>query len=80
MGNCLEVQWLGHHASTAEATDSTPGQGTKIPHALWTKKKKKENRQKENTETKSCSFENIHKINKTLTKLIKKCRQKWPKL
>ena len=39
-----------------------PGQGTKIPHALWTKKKKKENRQKENTETKSCSFENIHKI------------------
>ena len=23
MGNCLEVQWLGHHASTAEATDST---------------------------------------------------------
>lgn len=25
MGNCLAVQWLGHHASTAEATDSIPG-------------------------------------------------------
>ena len=72
MGNSLVVQWLGHHDSTAGDTDSTPGRGTKIPHALWTKKKEKENRQKENTKTISCSFENINKINKTLTKLIKK--------
>ena len=36
-GNSLPVQWLGLRASTAEGTDSTPGQGTKIPP----KKKKK---------------------------------------
>ena len=32
-GTSLAVQWLGLCASTAGATGSIPGQGTKIPHA-----------------------------------------------
>ena len=40
-GNSLAVQWLGLHTSTAEDTGSIPGQGTKIPHAMWCWKKKK---------------------------------------
>ena len=38
------VQWLGLCTSTAEGTDSIPGQGTKIsqdPHAVRPKKTKK---------------------------------------
>ena len=31
----MAVQWLGLHASTAGGTGLIPGQGTKIPHALW---------------------------------------------
>ena len=34
-GNSLAVQWLGLHAFTAECPDSIPGQGTKIPPAVW---------------------------------------------
>ena len=34
------VQWVGLHTSTAGGTGSIPGQGTKIPHASQTKKKK----------------------------------------
>ena len=41
MGNSLVVQWLGHHASTAGGADLTPGQGTKIPHAMQCGQKKK---------------------------------------
>ena len=37
----LEGQWLRLRASTAGA-GSIPGQGTKIPHALQPKKKKKD--------------------------------------
>ena len=33
VGSFLAVQWLGHHASTAEARGSVPGWGTKIPQA-----------------------------------------------
>ena len=35
------VQWLRLHASTAEGLGSSPGQVTKIPHAIWYGKKKK---------------------------------------
>ena len=35
------VQWLRLCASNAEGTDSIPGWGTKIPHAVWYSKKKK---------------------------------------
>ena len=31
----LAPQWLRLHASTAGGLGSTPGQGTKIPHAKW---------------------------------------------
>ena len=34
-GNSLAVQWLGLCAFTAAGLDSIPGQGTKIPLALW---------------------------------------------
>ena len=34
-GTSLAVQWLTFHASTAGDMGSIPGQGTKIPHALW---------------------------------------------
>ena len=33
VGTSLVIQWLRLHASTAGATGSIPGQGTKIPHA-----------------------------------------------
>ena len=29
------IQWLGFCASTAEGVYSVPGQGTKVPHAMW---------------------------------------------
>ena len=41
LGTSLVVQWVRLQASTAGGTDSIPGWGTKIPHALWQKKKKK---------------------------------------
>ena len=34
-GTSLAVQWLRLHASNAGGEGSTPGQGTKIPHATW---------------------------------------------
>ena len=37
----LVVQWLRPHASTAGVMGSIPGQGTKIPHAMWRSQKKK---------------------------------------
>ena len=40
-GTSLAVQWLRLRASTAGGTGSTPGRGTKIPHARRPKKKKK---------------------------------------
>ena len=43
----MVIQWLGLGVSNAEGTGSIPGQGTKIPRAIWhsqnTKKKKKRN-------------------------------------
>ena len=41
LGNSLEVQWLGHGALTAEGPGLIPGWRTKIPQAMWQKKKKK---------------------------------------
>ena len=44
-GTFLVVQWLGLCTSTAEGTDSIPGQGTKIsqdPHAVRPKKPNKQ--------------------------------------
>ena len=35
------VQWLSLHGSLAGDTSLIPGQGTKIPHAMWPKKEKK---------------------------------------
>ena len=34
-GTSPAVQWLRLHASTAGGVGSIPGQGTKIPHAVW---------------------------------------------
>ena len=34
-GNSLVVQWLGLCAFSAEGQGSIPGQGTKIPQAIW---------------------------------------------
>ena len=36
----LAVQWLRFCASIEVSMGSIPGQGTKIPHAMWPKKKK----------------------------------------
>ena len=41
IGNPLEVQWWGLCIVTAEGWGSIPDQGTKIPRAMWPKKKKK---------------------------------------
>ena len=35
MGTFLVVQWLAVRTSDARGTGSLPGQGTKIPHAMW---------------------------------------------
>ena len=43
-GTSLVVQWLRFHAFTAADSGSIPGQGTKISHAMWSKKKKKKNK------------------------------------
>ena len=40
-GNSLAVQWLGLCVFTAEAAGSIPGEGTKIPQAVWHGQKKK---------------------------------------
>ena len=40
-GTSLAVQWLRLHASTAGGVGSIPGPGTKIPHTVPKKKKKK---------------------------------------
>ena len=37
-GTSLVVQWLRLGASSADGMSSFPGQGTKIPHAMWPKK------------------------------------------
>ena len=43
-GTSLEVQWLRLQASNAATAGSTPGWGTKIPHAPQPKKKKLKNK------------------------------------
>ena len=40
-GVSLAVQWLRLHTSNARDAGSNTGGGTKIPHAVWPKKKKK---------------------------------------
>ena len=45
-GTSLVVQWLGIHTSIAGSTGSIPGQGTKIPHALWCSQKISKNKNK----------------------------------
>ena len=35
LGNFLVVWWLRCHTSTAKGTGSIPGQGAKIPQAVW---------------------------------------------
>ena len=39
-GTSLVVQWLRLHAFTAAGSGSILGQGTKISHAMWSKKNK----------------------------------------
>ena len=41
LGTSLTGQWLRLHTSTAEGTDSIPGQETEILHAMWGSQKKK---------------------------------------
>ena len=41
MGTSLAVQWLRHHASTAEGAGSIPSWGTKILHASRDSQKKR---------------------------------------
>ena len=40
-GTSLAVQWLRLRVPKAGGTGSTPGRGTKIPHAAWPKKQKR---------------------------------------
>ena len=37
IGTSLVIQWLRLHASKARSACLIPGQGTKIPHAVWGK-------------------------------------------
>ena len=53
------------HASTAEGLGLIPGRGTKIPHAVWPKKRKKE--KKDNLS--KPSFLSINKV-----KIIMECQ------
>ena len=39
-GMSLVIQWLRFHVPSSEGTGSIPGWETKIPHAVWPKKKK----------------------------------------
>ena len=41
MGTSPAIQWLRLHTPTAGSTVLIPGQGIKIPHAMWRGKKKK---------------------------------------
>ena len=43
-GNSLVVKWLGLRAFTAKGQGSIPGQGTKIPQAVWCSQKTKQNK------------------------------------
>ena len=45
----LAVQWLRLRTSNAVGSDSIPGQGTRIPHAVWPKKTKRKLKKKHNT-------------------------------
>ena len=38
VGTSLVVQWLRSSASSARGMGLFPGQGTKMPHAMWPKK------------------------------------------
>ena len=46
IGTSLVVQWLRLCASSAGSMGSIPGQGTKIPHAMWRGKKKEKGKKK----------------------------------
>ena len=68
----LVVLWLRFHASNAGGKDSIPGQGTKIPQAVWhgQKKKKAEIKKKKNNIKKK---ESIHlNIDKKYLKIMHK--------
>ena len=41
-GMSIVIQWLRFHVPSSEGTGSIPGWETKIPHAVWPKKKKKD--------------------------------------
>ena len=60
-GKSLVVQWLGLHASTAGGTDSIPGCGTKIPHAMQYGQKEK-NKNKNKKTLKQISTKNLQCI------------------
>ena len=57
------VQWLRLHVSTAVGIGSIPGWGTKIPHAIWPKKRK-EKRVEAQGEEKSVQGRRYKKRNK----------------
>ena len=42
-GTSLAVQWLRLHTSAVGAVGSIPCQETKVPHAMWSRPKKKKN-------------------------------------
>ena len=66
-GASLVVQWLRLRTSTAGGTGSIPGQGTKIPHAVWHSQKKK--KEKKKAHVKDIRMANKH-IKRCSTSLI----------
>ena len=56
LGTSLLVLWLRLHASTAGGTDSIPGWGTKILHATWHGRKKKNKGIKDLSKWKDVSY------------------------
>ena len=45
------VQWLRFCTLTAKGLGSIPGQGTKIPQAVWPKTRKKKKKKKKKTQS-----------------------------
>ena len=64
IGTSLAVQWLRLCTSTAGGTDSIPGQGNKIPHAMQCNQKKEK-------------VAMINMLRTLMEKSIQHARKKW---
>ena len=83
-GTSLVVQWLRRHASNTGDAGLIPGQGTKIPRALWCRQKlknKKLKREKKMPHREKVIFRPRYAINSLCKKKLHGCCSKlgwWP--